>query len=192
LRRTQTQEEKELWRALRDRRFAGFKFRRQHSSGNYFLDFYCALARLSIELDGFQHRLPEQMRFDEKRTAWLAREQIEELRFWNHQWRENREGVLLEIWHALERRAGCAQVSVQAEKQRFIPPPANVLKDRPSPQPSPRSFLAGRGNQKAFVDTGRFWRDIRCVNCSMLPWINFGQMSLFDPHNDVDSLASPE
>ena len=34
-------------------------------------------------------------------------EGIEELRFWNHQWRSNREGVLWEISHALQRRTGC-------------------------------------------------------------------------------------
>lgn len=53
LRREQTDEEKELWRALRAGRFAGFKFRRQHPLGEYFLDFYCPAAKLSIELDGF-------------------------------------------------------------------------------------------------------------------------------------------
>ena len=34
LRRNQTDEEKELWRALKAERFAGFKFRRQHPKGN--------------------------------------------------------------------------------------------------------------------------------------------------------------
>ena len=58
LRRDQTDEEKELWRALRSHRFAGFKFRRQHPAGIYILDFYCAAARLDVELDGFQHGLP--------------------------------------------------------------------------------------------------------------------------------------
>ena len=39
LRREQTPEEKALWKALRSRRFAGFKFRRQHEVAPYFLDF---------------------------------------------------------------------------------------------------------------------------------------------------------
>src|SRR5437667_10114284 len=65
LRREQTREEKELWRALRAGRFAGFKFRRQHPSGKYSLDFYCPTARLSIELDGFQHGMPGQRQRDE-------------------------------------------------------------------------------------------------------------------------------
>ncbi|MDB6021860.1 MAG: hypothetical protein JWQ04_1717 [Pedosphaera sp.] len=92
LRRQQTLEEKQLWRALRAGRFAGFKFRPQHDAGKYFLDFYCAFARLSIERDGFHHGLPEQMRHDAGREQWLKGQGIEELRFWNRQWRENPEG----------------------------------------------------------------------------------------------------
>ncbi len=97
LRRRQTQEEKELWASLRAGRFAGFKFRRQYWTEKYVLDFYCHLGRLSVELDGFQHGLPHQIRHDKERTQWLAEQGIEELRFWNHQWRKNPEGVLLEI-----------------------------------------------------------------------------------------------
>ncbi len=95
LRRSQTNEEKELWRALRGRRFAGFKFRRQHPIGNYVLDFYCADARLGIELDGFQHGLEAGILSDEKREKNLKEQDIETIRFWNHQWRQNREGCLL-------------------------------------------------------------------------------------------------
>ena len=93
LRRHQTEEEKELWRALKAGRFAGFKFRRQHPAGKYFLDFYCVSARLSVELDGFQHGLPEQIQRDQLKEEFLAQEGILELRFWNHQWRDNRDGL---------------------------------------------------------------------------------------------------
>jgi very-short-patch-repair endonuclease len=85
LRREQTDEEKELWRALRAGRFAGFKFRRQHPKGKYFIDFYCPAAKLSVELDGFQHGMPAQQQHDAEREQFLASEGIEELRFWNHQ-----------------------------------------------------------------------------------------------------------
>ena len=67
LRHKQTEEEKELWRALRGWRFAGFKFRRQHPIGNYVLDFYCADARSGIELDGSQHGLESGTLRDEHR-----------------------------------------------------------------------------------------------------------------------------
>jgi very-short-patch-repair endonuclease len=134
LRREQTEEEKELWRALRAGRFAGFKFRRQYPLGKYFLDFYCPIAKLSIELDGFQHGLPEQRRRDEEREKFLASEGVEELRFWNHQWKKNREGILLEIWNALHRRTGCVAVMGKVQNHRFLPPKADAL-IQPPPEP---------------------------------------------------------
>jgi very-short-patch-repair endonuclease len=127
LRRDQTDEEKELWRALRAGRFAGFKFRRQHPLAKYNLDFYCAIAKLSVELDGFHHGLPEQFQHDGERTKFLAANGIDELRFWNHQWHANREGVLLEIWNALHRRTGCAVVVRKVQNHRFLPPDADKL-----------------------------------------------------------------
>jgi very-short-patch-repair endonuclease len=134
LRREQTGEEKELWRALRAGRFAGFKFRRQHPLGDYFLDFYCPVAKLSIELDGFQHGLPEQRRHDEEREKFLEAKGIGKLRFWNHQWRANREAVLLEIWNALHRRTSCVAVMRKARNHRFLPPKVSEL-IQPPPKP---------------------------------------------------------
>jgi very-short-patch-repair endonuclease len=131
LRREQTDEEKDLWRALRAGRFAGFKFRRQHPVGAFVLDFYCAAAKLSVELDGFQHGLPEQKAHDEQREKILLGEGIEEMRFWNHQWRKNRDGVLLEIWHALQRRTGCEVVMRKQQNHRYVPPKASQLKSSP-------------------------------------------------------------
>jgi hypothetical protein len=64
LRNRQTEEEKQLWRALRGRQFAGFKFRRQHVIRERILDFYCADAKLAVELDGFQHGLPQKIQKD--------------------------------------------------------------------------------------------------------------------------------
>jgi very-short-patch-repair endonuclease len=127
LRRNQTAEERQLWRELRGHRFAGFKFRRQHPIAVYFLDFYCPAARLSVELDGFQHGLPEGILRDAKRAKFLAEQNIEELRFWNHQWRRNREGCLLEIWNAVQRRSGCVQV-IRDSEPRFIPPDLKKIK----------------------------------------------------------------
>jgi very-short-patch-repair endonuclease len=127
LRREQTDEENTLWRKLRADRFAGFKFRRQHPVGKYVLDFYCPTAKLSVELDGFHHGAPEVISRDEERRRFLAMEGIEELRFWNHQWNENPNGVLLEIWQALRRRTGCAKVLRHYENHRFIPPSPQQL-----------------------------------------------------------------
>jgi very-short-patch-repair endonuclease len=128
LRREQTADEKELWHALRAGRFAGFKFRRQHPLGIYTLDLYCPMAKLSVELDGFQHGLPKQRLKDEARQKFLDSIGIEELRFWNHHWRKNRDGVLLEIWNALQRRSGCVVVQRKIQNHRYVPPKVEQLK----------------------------------------------------------------
>ena len=128
LRREQTEEERSLWRALRGQRFAGFKFRRQHPVGDYILDFYCAAARLAVELDGSQHGQPEGLQHDADREKFLANQDIETLRFWNRQWRENREGCLLTIWDAVQRRSGWVQVMKDVETQWFLPPDEKAMK----------------------------------------------------------------
>jgi very-short-patch-repair endonuclease len=131
LRRRQTDEEKQLWRALRGGRFTGFKWRRQHPVGEYTLDFYCHHALLAVELDGFHHGLPEQACHDEERSKFLASAGIEVLRFWNHQWRDNRSGCLLDIWNAVQRRSGCLRIMKNPTQQRFIPPRSDQIKTSP-------------------------------------------------------------
>ena len=116
-----------MWLALRAGRFAGFKFRRQHPCGVYYLDFYCPAAKLAVELDGFQHGLPENLQHDVERKNFLATQGIEALRFWNRQWRANRAGVLLEIWNALQLRTGCGVVQRKTKNHRFIPPNPDQL-----------------------------------------------------------------
>ncbi len=87
LRKHPTWAEKLMWRWLRDRRFSAYKFRRQYPIGGYCLDFFCHEARLSIELDGFQHGHPARQAYDAERTRFLQSQGIKELRFWNHQLR---------------------------------------------------------------------------------------------------------
>jgi very-short-patch-repair endonuclease len=115
LRRNQTDEEKELWRALRGRQFAGFKFRRQHTAGGHILDFYCADAKLDVELDGFQHGLPEGIQRDEAREKFLVEQGIETLRFWNHQWQKKSRRMFA---GNLERAATANRLHSDNEKRR--------------------------------------------------------------------------
>ncbi|ODU69724.1 MAG: hypothetical protein ABT11_10845 [Novosphingobium sp. SCN 66-18] len=68
-----------LWRALRARP-AGLKFRRQHPSGAYVMDFYCSDARLAIEIDGETHGAGDRAARDAARDAWFAQAGIETLR----------------------------------------------------------------------------------------------------------------
>lgn len=59
-----------LWRELR-KRPGQYKFRRQHPAGKYVIDFYCASAKLAIEIDGFAHDSGEAARRDEARSHYL-------------------------------------------------------------------------------------------------------------------------
>ncbi len=59
-----------LWGALRSRP-DGLKFRRQHASGAYILDFFCSDARLAIEIDGEMHSHGDRSRRDERRDAYF-------------------------------------------------------------------------------------------------------------------------
>ena len=101
LRKEQTDAERLLRGLLRDRRLAGFKFRRQHPVEPYVLDFYCHEAQLAVELDGGQHNEPDARARDRKRSAFLEQQGMHVLRFWNNEVFKNTEGVLQAIYDAL-------------------------------------------------------------------------------------------
>lgn len=67
LRRSETDSERVLWDALRDRRLLGRKFRRQQAIGPFVVDFYCAAERLVIEIDGSIHDDEAQIAADRSR-----------------------------------------------------------------------------------------------------------------------------
>jgi very-short-patch-repair endonuclease len=101
LRREMSDEERILWMLLRDRRFAGFKFRRQVPLGDYVADFVCFERKLIVELDGSQHAEPEQAAFDARRTLVLEAAGFRVLRIWTSDLFKEREGVLETILNAL-------------------------------------------------------------------------------------------
>lgn len=68
-----------LWQVLRCRP-GGPKFRRQHPSGVFILDFYCSDARLAIEVDGGVHNRGDRPNKDAVRDDWFAAQGILTLR----------------------------------------------------------------------------------------------------------------
>ncbi len=100
LRAAQTDAERKLWFALRDRRLGGFKFVRQEAIGPFIADFVCRDRKLIVEVDGGQHADSAK---DVARSAYLARENYRVVRFWNNDVLTNRDGVLLTILEALNR-----------------------------------------------------------------------------------------
>jgi very-short-patch-repair endonuclease len=95
LRRNQTDAEKALWAHLRNKQFYGVKFFRQYSIGPYILDFYSPTVKLAVELDGGQHNQCQNKEYDVARSEYLKAQEIEVIRFWNHE-------VLLDMQSVLD------------------------------------------------------------------------------------------
>ena len=93
-----TPAEEILWKYLRDRRFEGFKFRRQQPIDHYIADFCCFSARVIVELEGESHVGREN--HDAIRQAYLEAQGFRVLRFLNHDIYEDKDTVLEAIWQA--------------------------------------------------------------------------------------------
>src|SRR5262245_65596999 len=83
MRREPTPAAKLMWRLLRNRRLAGYKFRRQHPLGLYIADFYSREAALVVELDGDSHFTPEGIEHDRIRNEYMRSLNLLTLRFLN-------------------------------------------------------------------------------------------------------------
>ena len=81
LRKEMTPWERKLWYCFLTK--YPIRFQRQKAIGNYIIDFYCASAKLAIELDGSGHYTPESMKKDDERTTMLQSPGIEVIRFCN-------------------------------------------------------------------------------------------------------------
>ncbi|MEK6550648.1 MAG: endonuclease domain-containing protein [Pseudomonadota bacterium] len=92
LRKQQTEAEQRLWKHLRNRRFCGYKFRRQAPIGRYVVDFVCISPKIVIEVDGGQHAL--RVNEDMERTRYLESLGYCVIRFWNTDVLRNIESIL--------------------------------------------------------------------------------------------------
>jgi len=80
-----TDAEQLLWQRLRRKQIRGVQFNRQKPILNFIVDFYCAKARLVVELDGGQHFEAQQREKDMARDQALADRGLRVLRFDNRQ-----------------------------------------------------------------------------------------------------------
>lgn len=92
LRREMTSEERTLWSALRNDAVAGLHFRRQQVIAGFVVDFYCASAKLVIEVDGPVHM--RQQDYDVQRDLALGELGIRTLRLKNESIARNLAGAL--------------------------------------------------------------------------------------------------
>ena len=94
LRNNLTPAEARFWKVVQNKNFEGRKFRRQHSVGNYILDFYCPAEKLAIELDGQVHFNDTAREYDYERKLFLEHHGIKVLRFENKRVFEDLEWML--------------------------------------------------------------------------------------------------
>ena len=95
LRKRSTKPEQLLWQALRNRKFHGLKFRRQHPIDPFIVDFVCIERKLVIELDGDYHEYVEQK--DARRQKYIEDHGFTVLRFLNEDVLDDVEAVLIAI-----------------------------------------------------------------------------------------------
>jgi very-short-patch-repair endonuclease len=103
LRQPQTPAEATLWQHLRNRNLK-YKFRRQHPIDYFIIDFYCAEAKLLIEVDGPSHLEREQQEYDQARTEYLEALGYKVIRFTNNNCSYNIHAVVTAIIEEVESR----------------------------------------------------------------------------------------
>ena len=91
LRKNMTQWERKLWYEFL--RNYPIRFQRQKALGNYIADFYCAKARLVVELDGDGHFFNKQEQKDATRTKELESMNLTVIRICNLDIDRNFNGV---------------------------------------------------------------------------------------------------
>ena len=102
LRREMTPQERKLWYLFL--RTYPVKIYKQRVIGRFIVDFYCASAKLVIEVDGSQHYEPQGMAYDDERTAFLSSLGLEVLRFSNRDVDRDFHGVCEQINLAIQAR----------------------------------------------------------------------------------------
>ena len=81
LRKERTPWERKLWYCFLTA--YPVRFQRQKPIGKYIVDFYCAGAKLAVELDGGGHYTPEEQQKDKLRTEEIEKYGIKVIRFCN-------------------------------------------------------------------------------------------------------------
>ena len=102
LRREMTPQERKLW-YLFLRKYP-VKIYKQRIIGRYIVDFYCASAKVVIELDGSQHFEPQAVAYDADRSAFLSAQGLQVLRFTNLEVDKNFSAVCQQIDVTIQNR----------------------------------------------------------------------------------------
>ena len=101
LRKEMTKEERHLWYDFLKQ--LPETFNRQKVIGRYIVDFYCASARIVIEIDGSQHYEQHGISADQERDRALTSLGLKVLRYSNRDVNQNFSGVCEDISRYLNR-----------------------------------------------------------------------------------------
>lgn len=104
LRKNATPQENHLWYDFLNR--YPVRFRRQVTIDRFIVDFYCAEAKLVIEIDGSQHYEEAGMIYDAERTAILNSYGLQVIRFSNRDINCEFTAVCQEIHNTVKKRTG--------------------------------------------------------------------------------------
>lgn len=109
--------EQRLWYFIRRKQLDGFRFRRQHTIGNFIADFACVEAMLVIELDGEQHAKGKASERDAKRDQFMDQEGWIVMRFWNHEIFDHIDSVQAVILDRLEDSVRALEIEKALEQE---------------------------------------------------------------------------
>lgn len=135
LRGNMTDAEQKLWQRLRRKQINDWQFYRQKPLGPYIVDFYCAAAKLLVEINGSQHFEAEHQLADQQRDAYLAGLGLRVLRFDNRQ-------VLLEtaaVVEMISRIPPAPPFSKGGVSQPSKNPVTTLVHREASPTPTPKT-----------------------------------------------------
>ncbi len=104
LRKKMTPQEKHLWYDFLKN--YPVQIYRQRPIYKFIADFYCAKAKLVIEIDGSQHYSEEGIEYDSLRSEIINKFGVEVIRFSNYDIDNNFEGVCMTIDKTVSKRIG--------------------------------------------------------------------------------------
>ena len=104
LRKAATPQENHLWYDFL--RNCPVRFQRQKTIDSFIVDFYCASAKLVIEIDGSQHYTEQGQSYDRERSAALEKYGLFVLRFSNREINTQFSEVCEKIMNTVEARRG--------------------------------------------------------------------------------------
>ena len=115
LRKNMTKEERLLWYEFL--KSLPITFNRQKVIGNYIVDFYCAFAKIVIEIDGSQHFSEENIVLDKERDKYLNSLGLRVLRYNNLEIKRNFKGVCEDIIKVIKERSTSSDIDVPSSPQ---------------------------------------------------------------------------